>query len=256
MNAAVPPQTTVSVAVTLLFEVPAAAWAIAHDLAPAATADVAQHVAGYFFTAITTGRITDALDEALPAWQPAGGTVRVLDGVVTTGGPLPDMTSPPVNRATAAPSTPPEAPLPLLLLPIQRAAPDSATSQGWWPPQWWDHEPVRPTWLCRVCGQVWPCQTRRAQLRAAVNSGGRAGVGLLLDHCLIQLMHDQPDRCPGCLADQLMTGIRADPHRGSGHPPRRTGTTASEPEGFGFTSERPPHRPDCPTTNGNDHHDD
>ena len=254
MSAAVPPQATVSVAVTLHFEVPAAGWAAAHDLGPASVADVAQHVAGYFFTAITSGRISAALDAALPAWQPAGGTVQVIDGVVTTAGHQPDSTPPPADQATAAPTTPPAAPLPLLL-PLQRAAPDGAGSQGWWPAQWWDHEPVRPAWVCRVCGQVWPCQTRRDQLRAAVRSGGRFGVGLLLDHCLIQILQDQPDRCPGCLAEQLLTGHRADPHRGAEPAPRRWATESSEPAGFGFTSQRPPHRPDCPKTTGNDSHD-
>lgn len=56
------------------------------------------------------------------------------------------------------------------------------------------HEPMRPDWSCRGCGEPWPCQARRAELLAEF-AGCPTTLGLLMAGYLV-------DAAGGDLANQ------------------------------------------------------
>jgi hypothetical protein len=65
------------------------------------------------------------------------------------------------------------------------------------------HVPLRPTWTCVGCGQLWPCPTRRRELLAEF-SGSSVGLGLYLSACLVEASAQLPDVLAGELYSRFV----------------------------------------------------
>jgi hypothetical protein len=55
-----------------------------------------------------------------------------------------------------------------------------------------EHLPVRPSWVCSVCGQPWPCHTARADL-VTEYADARTALAVYLARTFLECVADQPD---------------------------------------------------------------
>jgi hypothetical protein len=72
------------------------------------------------------------------------------------------------------------------------------------------HSPRRPSWACIGCGGPWPCQTRRAQLRAQFSSAP-VSLGLLMGGYFIDAAQDLRTEAAHDLYERFMGWLNQQP---------------------------------------------
>lgn len=70
------------------------------------------------------------------------------------------------------------------------------------------HGPVMPIWSCGGCGLLWPCPTRRRELRAEF-ADAPVSLALYLGSYLIQAAEDMPWTPAGVLHRRFLGWVRA-----------------------------------------------
>jgi hypothetical protein len=68
-----------------------------------------------------------------------------------------------------------------------------------------EHGPERPSWLCRSCGDPWPCPPTKDDLIATTD---RLGILILVNLYLPDLLDDQPQLGAGGAYDRLIWWAR------------------------------------------------
>jgi hypothetical protein len=69
------------------------------------------------------------------------------------------------------------------------------------------HNPIRPGWSCRGCGDDWPCPSRRQQLQAEYVDA-RVSLTLYLAACMVDAAFDLPIAPAGVLYDRFLGWVR------------------------------------------------
>jgi hypothetical protein len=78
------------------------------------------------------------------------------------------------------------------------------------------HRPERPVWRCTACGDDWPCETRRAELRH--ESGGQVvSLALMMAMYFVEAFQYHPKVSPAQFHERFLGWI----HRPEGRRPRR-----------------------------------
>ncbi|MEU4595357.1 DUF397 domain-containing protein [Micromonospora aurantiaca (nom. illeg.)] len=69
------------------------------------------------------------------------------------------------------------------------------------------HQPARPIWDCRVCGQLWPCAPAKVRLAEAY-SGDRQGLAIFMGSLYAAAVPEQPGVPSGLLYAQFVSWTR------------------------------------------------
>jgi hypothetical protein len=72
------------------------------------------------------------------------------------------------------------------------------------------HDPVRPSWRCRVCDEEWPCRWRRRELTLACH-GSRVSLALMLAQYFGEAAADRPDIPASVLYARFLGWLRTPP---------------------------------------------
>lgn len=51
-----------------------------------------------------------------------------------------------------------------------------------------EHPPLRPSWLCRKCGQVWPCEPAKEHIVESMN-GDLVAVAVFMASSMTEAIH-------------------------------------------------------------------
>lgn len=75
-----------------------------------------------------------------------------------------------------------------------------------------EHTPHRPDWLCRACGQEWPCAPAKVRLGEQYAHRRRIELALYMAAQLQDALAELPDDAGADLQTRFMAWIRAGLH--------------------------------------------